>query len=110
MRERLQNRRAALTLDFECKGSHYKATISHFDDGRLADIEDALSAHEATGLGAWAAGAAGFMPVLAAAVPSYIEAVTVYAHEDKAGQAGAHELAEALDHRGIEIRLEGLGQ
>jgi hypothetical protein len=73
-------------------------------------IEDALSAHEATGLGAWAAGAAGFMPVLAAAVPSYIEAVTVYAHEDKAGQAGAHELAEALDHRGIEIRLEGLGQ
>jgi Toprim domain len=73
-------------------------------------IEDALSAHEATGLGAWAAGAAGFMPVLAAAVPSYIEAVTVYAHEDKAGQAGAHELAEALDHRGIEIRLEGLGR
>jgi hypothetical protein len=43
-------------------------------------------------------------------VPSYIEAVTVYAHEDKAGQAGAHELAEALDHRGIEIRLEGLGR
>src|SRR5262249_55552041 len=40
-------------------------------------IEDALTAHEATGLGAWAAGAACFMPALADAVPNYIEAVTI---------------------------------
>ena len=70
-------------------------------------IEDALTAHQATGLGAWAAGAAGFMPKLADAVPSYIEAVTIYAHADKAGQHGAHKLAAALRKRGIEIRMEG---
>jgi len=79
-------------------------------------IEDALSVHQATGLGAWAAAAAGFMPKLADAVPSYIEAVTIYAHADKAGQDGAHKLAEALDRRNrddpdpldVEILIEGL--
>jgi hypothetical protein len=72
-------------------------------------IEDALAAHQATGLGAWAAGAAGFMPGLANRVPNYIDAVIVYAHGDRAGQNGAHQLAEALDDRGIEIRIESLG-
>jgi hypothetical protein len=71
-------------------------------------IEDALTAHAATGLGAWAAGAAGFMPKLAEIVPSYIEAVTVYAHADEAGQNGARELATALRRRRIEIVVEGL--
>jgi hypothetical protein len=33
--------------------------------GRSEGIEDGLSAHVATGVGAWAAGAAGFMPALA---------------------------------------------
>jgi hypothetical protein len=33
-------------------------------------IEDALSMHEATGLGAWAAGAASRLPALAGAIPS----------------------------------------
>lgn len=71
-------------------------------------IEDALSAHQATGLGAWAAGAAGFMPKLAAAVPDYIECVTIYAHADPAGQDGAHKLAAALRHRKIETLIEGI--
>jgi hypothetical protein len=39
-------------------------------------IEDALSVHAATGLGAWAAGAASRMPALAAAIPAYVETVT----------------------------------
>lgn len=71
-------------------------------------IEDALSVHEATGLGVWAAGAAGFMPKLADTVPSYIEAVTIYAHPDKSGQDGARGLADALLCRGIEVLLEGI--
>jgi Toprim domain/CHC2 zinc finger len=71
-------------------------------------IEDALSAHQATGLGAWAAGAADRMPKLAAAIPAYIEAVTIYGHSDESGQRNAYRLAAALDARGIEIRLEGL--
>jgi Toprim domain len=71
-------------------------------------LEDALTAHQMTGLGAWAAGAAGFLPKLATAVPSSIEAVTMFAHADKAGQDGAHELAQGLRHNGIDVVIEGL--
>jgi hypothetical protein len=72
-------------------------------------IEDMLSAHIATGLGAWAAGAAGFMPALVDVVPSYIEAVTIFAHDDPAGQRGALALAERLDERGtLDVFIEGL--
>ena len=71
-------------------------------------IEDALSVHAATGLGAWAAGSASFMPKLADAVPSYIECVTIYAHNDQSGHHGAIELAAMLVARGIEVLIEGL--
>jgi hypothetical protein len=37
-RARLPNRRASTTFTFECNGLHYLATVSHFDDGRLAEI------------------------------------------------------------------------
>ena len=47
---------------------------------------DGLTAHQATGLGAWAAGAARFMAKLAAAVPDFVEAITIFAHADQAGQ------------------------
>jgi putative DNA primase/helicase len=70
-------------------------------------IEDALTAHEAVGLGAWAAGSAGMMSKLAGAVPSYIEAVTIFAHADKAGQDGAKNIAAALRERKIEVTVEG---
>jgi putative DNA primase/helicase len=71
-------------------------------------IEDALTAHEATGLGAWAAGAAGFMPALASAIPKWIEAVTLYAHADKSGREGACRLAATLSRRGVEVFVEGI--
>jgi hypothetical protein len=64
-------------------------------------IEDALTAHIALGLGAWAAGSASFMPKLADVVPDYITAVTIFAHPDKGGQDGAHELAAALRARPV---------
>jgi hypothetical protein len=48
------------------------------------------------------------MGALGAAVPDYIEAVTIFAHADKAGQDGARELATALGHRGIDFAVEGL--
>jgi hypothetical protein len=57
-------------------------------------IEDALTAHEATGLGAWAAGSAGRMPALANIVPAYIEAITIYAHADKAVRTGPANLLQ----------------
>jgi hypothetical protein len=71
-------------------------------------IEDALTAHQATGLAAWAAGAAGFMPKLADVVPVYIEATTIFAHSDNAGRNNARRLATALRERGTEVRTEGL--
>ena len=71
-------------------------------------IEDALTAHASTGMGAWAASAAGFMPALADSVPPYVECVTVFAHSDPAGQRGATELAERLTVKGVETFVEGL--
>jgi hypothetical protein len=71
-------------------------------------LEDALSVHQATGLGCWAAGSAGRMPALADAVPSYVEVVTIAAHYDLAGRRAALALADALCARGIETILLGV--
>ncbi len=71
-------------------------------------IEDALTAYQATGLGAWAAGAAGFMPALVRAIPKWIETVTIYAHADNSGREGAFRLATALSQRRVEVFLEGV--
>jgi len=68
-------------------------------------IEDALSVHEATGLGAWAAGSASRMPALAAAVPDYIECVTIVADADDAGVANARKLGDGLAERRFDVRL-----
>lgn len=37
-RQRLQNRRGSETFDFICGNFHYCATVSFFNDGRLAEI------------------------------------------------------------------------
>jgi hypothetical protein len=71
-------------------------------------VEDALTAHEATGLGAWAAGSAAFMPALASAVPNWIETVTIYGHADASGREGAFRLAAALSRRCVEVFMEGI--
>jgi hypothetical protein len=73
-------------------------------------IEDGLSVYQATGLGVWAAGAAGFMPALAPLVPDYIEVVTIFAHDDEAGQCGALDLARALNTRGVEVFVDGVAR
>jgi Toprim domain/CHC2 zinc finger len=71
-------------------------------------IEEALTVHQVTGLGAWAAGSAPFMPSLASAVPNYIDCVTICADPDKAGQDNTCKLAEAIAARGINVQIEGL--
>jgi Toprim domain-containing protein/CHC2-type zinc finger protein len=68
-------------------------------------IEDALTAHRATGLGAWASASAPHMPALAATVPGYVEAVTIFGHDD-AGRQYAEQLTARLRAKGIEVRLE----
>ena len=37
-RQRLPNRRASLTFDFEVGGLRYTATVSRFADGRLGEV------------------------------------------------------------------------
>jgi hypothetical protein len=64
-------------------------------------IEDALSVHAATGLGAWAAGCASRLPALAEAVPPFIDSVTVAADADATGLRHAGALRAALQRRGI---------
>jgi hypothetical protein len=47
------------------------------------------------------------MPALANAVPNFVEAVTIYAHND-GGRQYALQLAEKPHGRGIERFIEGL--
>jgi hypothetical protein len=37
-RQRVRDRRASESFDFECNGLAYTATVSRFDDGRTAEI------------------------------------------------------------------------
>ena len=68
-------------------------------------IEDGLSVHEATGLGIWAAGSSARMPPLAAALPAWIDCVTVVADDDRDGRRFAVQLAEKIHTRGLAARL-----
>jgi Toprim domain len=68
-------------------------------------IEDALSIHEATGLGVWAAGSASRMPALAAVVPAYIDSITIVGDADDAGRTNSQALVEALAQGSHDVRL-----
>jgi Toprim domain len=68
-------------------------------------IEDGLALHVATGLGAWAAGAAGFLPKLAPAVPRHANCITIGGDFDRDGQRKARELADALIAGGFTVAI-----
>ena len=68
-------------------------------------IEDALSVHETTGLGAWAAGSASRLPLLAPAIPVYVETVTIIMDDDIDGRRHGGELAARLSDRKVDVRL-----
>lgn len=72
-------------------------------------IEDALSIHAVTGLGAWSAGSAGQMPKLAEVVPRYVEHVLVVADADEVGQRNGRALTEALLTLNFVAKLKTLG-
>jgi hypothetical protein len=84
--------------------------VAHPGDGLglaiTEGVEDAITVHEVTGLGAWAAGCANRLPCLADKVPDHIEAVTIFAHNDDAGMNGANALAALLLERSIEVRID----
>ncbi|MEM8551092.1 MAG: toprim domain-containing protein [Pseudomonadota bacterium] len=70
-------------------------------------IEDALSAHQAMDIAAWAAGSATHLPKIADAVPRWCDSVAVLVDDDEAGRRGAGELVDRLRHRGISADLLG---
>ncbi len=72
-------------------------------------IEDGLSVLEETWLGIWAAGSAGNMPSIAAALPAYVECATIFAHLDEAGMRFGKEAATIIRAKGIEVHLKGRG-
>jgi len=60
-------------------------------------IEDALSVHLATGLGAWAAGSASYLPALVTAVEAAKpDCVTFFVDDDDTGRSNMRKLATAL--------------
>ena len=71
-------------------------------------IEDAISIHEATGLGAWAAGCASRLPTLADSVPGYADCVSIVIDDDPEGRRHAGALARRVAARGIEARPASL--
>ena len=72
-------------------------------------IEDGLSVFEETGLGVWAAGSAGNMPKIAAALPPYVECATIFAHRDETGMRFAKEAARLIAAMGTEVHIKGRG-
>lgn len=66
-------------------------------------VEDALSIHAATGLGAWAAGGASRLPSLAGTVPAYTDCVTVVVDDDPAGRRHSAELVARLSDRRFNV-------
>lgn len=73
-------------------------------------IEDALSCHAATGLGAWAAGSASHLAKLGPVVPGYVECVSLCEDDDPAGRKACAKLSDDLLQRGIEVRVIRFGE
>lgn len=71
-------------------------------------IENALTAHFSTGLGAIAAGAANRMPDMARHVANFVESVSIIPDIDAVGLENAVSLAEALIHRDLEVSFAPL--
>lgn len=68
-------------------------------------VEDALSAHEATGLPAWAAGSAGHMAKLAPVIPDWTNCVVIVEDGDNAGRRATRDLVAALASRNIPVEI-----
>jgi hypothetical protein len=72
-------------------------------------IEDGLSVFKETGLGVWAAGSAGNMPKIAAALPTYVECVTIFSHCDESGLRFGKQAARLIAAMGTEVHIKGRG-
>jgi hypothetical protein len=98
----------------KCPGTPIVVAPFHDSNNALViaeGIEDALSAHQAMGIAAWAAAGASRMPALADAVPDYVDAITVMEDDNRTGRINAGrentiKLIERLQERfpDVEVR------
>ncbi len=72
-------------------------------------IEDALSAFEAMGVAAWAAGSASYLPSLARTVPDWADSIAIVEDDDPAGHRGVGAFAHALAQRRHSVDVIRLG-
>ncbi len=105
MRERLPNRRASETFDFEVGGLRYCATISRFEDGRIGEIF--LASHKAGSHADTAARDSAIVLSLAAQHGADIATIRRGLSRDSRGRASGP-LGRALDlvaeHEGTETK------
>jgi hypothetical protein len=108
--DRIRREKAKIMIGSSCGNP---IMVAPWTDGQALivteGIEDALSAHETTGMCAWAAGCASRLPALAYAVPSWVESVTILADNNHDGRRHATTLAANLSNRKIEVRVLVLG-
>jgi hypothetical protein len=76
--------------------------------GIAEGIEDALSWHQAFGMGGWAAGAAVRLPGVARHIPGFTEHVDILQDDNVAGRNGTATLAGLLAARDIETAIINL--
>jgi hypothetical protein len=93
----------------KCPGTPIVVSPFHDSNNALViaeGIEDALSAHDAMGIAAWAAGGASRMPALADTVPDYVDAINVLEDDNPAGRENTTKLIERLQERfpNVEVR------
>jgi hypothetical protein len=103
---------AKLTVGLDNRAPIWLAAINDGLGLVIAEgIEDALSAHETTGLGVWAAGTGNRLPAMADYVPAHVECVSILVDKDadRTGEKYSTELAELLVARNIEVRLARSG-
>jgi hypothetical protein len=105
--DRIRDRTGKITIG-RCPGAPIVCAPYQDSNNALAiaeGVENALSAHAAMGIGAWAAGGASRLPALADAVPDFVECITIVVDDDDAGRQHCPMLAQWLHERGYEVRL-----
>lgn len=89
------------------KSAGWPIVVAPLNDGlglAIAEgVEDALSIHAATGLGAWCSGGASRLPALAAAVPTFTNCITVVMDDDADGRRHSSELNTRLKARSFNV-------
>lgn len=90
----------------KCPGAPIVCAPFHDSSNALViaeGVEDAVTAHEVMGIGAWAAGGASRMPALANSIPVWIDCVSILVDDNDAGRVNAAELKRSLQERGVEV-------